>query len=65
MKSESLRHDVAWTTALHIVEVFASLLREEDQRDAFAAVYAHVKVGIECFEIQQRRLEQRMRPGRN
>jgi hypothetical protein len=65
MKSESLQHDVAWATAANIVDVFASLLREEEKREAFVEVYARVKAGIECFQIQQTRLEQRMRPGNN
>jgi hypothetical protein len=64
MNSDSLRHDVAWATAISIVHVFAGLLREEEQRDAVEEVYARVKAGIERFEMKQRRLDQRMRPGK-
>ena len=60
-----LTHDVAWITSQHIVEVFAPLLREEEQREAFAEVYARVKAGIECFEIQSERMQQRLKPSKN
>ncbi len=65
MSSESLRHDAAWATAVSIVEVFAPLLREEEQREAFAEIYARVKAGIECFEIKAERMHQRLKPSCN
>jgi hypothetical protein len=65
MASESLTHDVAWVTAMHIVEVFAGCLREEEQRDAFAEVYTRVKAGLESFQIQDNRRQRRLRPGVN
>ena len=40
MKRNSLIHDVALATSHHVVELFASLLREEEQRDALVEVYA-------------------------
>jgi len=64
MASESLTHDVAMVTAIHIVEVFAGCLREEEQCDAFNEVYARVKAGLECFQIQENRMR-RMQPGLN
>jgi hypothetical protein len=63
--SERLCHDIAWAVAHHIVEVFAPLLREEEQREAFAEVYQRVKAGLECYECQVLRTMQRLRPGRN
>ena len=60
-----LVHDTAWATAQHILEVFAPLLREEEQREAFAEIYVRVKAGIECLEIQSERMQQRMKPSRN
>ena len=36
---DSLRHDVAFSTARHIVEAFAGCLREEEKRDAFTAYW--------------------------
>ena len=65
MTSDSLTHDVAWVTALHIVEVFAGCLREEERRDAFAEVYARVKAGLEWFEVEGNRMQRRLRPGDN
>ena len=41
-----LQHDVAWATALHILEVFSPLLRDEKKRDAFHEVYDRVKAGL-------------------
>ena len=38
MANESLTHDVAWATAIEIVEVFASLLRDDEKRDAVIEV---------------------------
>ncbi len=63
--TERLRHDVAWAVAHHVLEVFAPLLREEEQREAFAEVYQRVKAGIECYECRIERAAQRLRPGRN
>ena len=65
MESDSLTHDVAWVTAMHIVEVFAGCLREDERRDAFAEVYARVKAGLEWFQIQENRMQRRLRPGVN
>ena len=60
-----LIHDVSWATSLHILQVFAPLLREEEQRDAFSEVYARVKAGIESYEAMKQREETRLRPSRN
>jgi hypothetical protein len=63
--SESLIHDVASVTAMHIVEIFAGCLREEEQRDAYVEVLVAVKAGLECFQIQENRRQRRMQPGVN
>ena len=60
-----LTHDVAWTTAKHIVDLFAPLLRELDRHEAFVEIYFRVKAGIECFQIQDERMHQRMKPSDN
>lgn len=65
MASESLKHDTAWATAVSILEVFEPLLREEEQREAFAEVYQRVKAGLECFEIEMDRRDARLKPTRN
>jgi hypothetical protein len=62
---ERLVRDVAMVTAQHILEVVGGCLREEEQADAFDEIYARVKAGIECFEIQNNRLTRRLEPGRN
>jgi hypothetical protein len=65
MTSESLKHDVAWATSMHIVQLFAGCLREEELRDAFAEVYAQVKTGLENFQIRDDRMQRRLRPCMN
>lgn len=65
MKSESLKHDVAWRAALHILRLFAGCIREEEQRDAFAEIYARVKAGLEEFQLRDDRMQRRMKPGLN
>lgn len=63
--NQRLIHDVAFATSRHILEVFASCLREEEQRDAFQEIYERVKAGIECFEIHSNRMAKRLNPGKN
>jgi hypothetical protein len=65
MTNKRLIHDVAFATSRHILEVFAGCIREEEQRDAFDEIYQCVKAGIECFDVENNRLERRMSPGRN
>jgi len=65
MPNDQLIHDVAWATSQHIVEVFAPCLREEEQPDAFAEVYARLKACLETFEIESNRREQRLHPSQN
>jgi hypothetical protein len=65
MTSNALTHDVAFVTAQQIVHVFAGCLREEELHDAFTEVYAVVKKNLERFQIQQNRMERRLRPGVN
>lgn len=59
MKPNRLRHDVAWATTLHIVEVFA---QEEEQTDEFQEVYIRVVAALEAYEIQREREQRRMHP---
>ncbi len=63
--TEKLKHDFSWSITSQVVVVFAPLLREEEQREAFAEVYQRVRAGIECYECQADRMVQRLRPGRN
>ncbi len=65
MANERLIHDVAVATSRHILEVIAGCLREEERRDAFEEIYDRVKAGIECFDIQNTRMERQLKPGNN
>jgi hypothetical protein len=60
-----LCHDVSWQVTTSVIEMFAPLLPETEQAEAFAQVYARVKAGIEVMEIQAARMASRMRPSRN
>jgi hypothetical protein len=65
MASDSVRDDVARSTALHIVELFAGLMREDEQEDAFVEVYAMVQAGLESFEIHCQAAVKSIRPSFN
>jgi hypothetical protein len=57
-----LAHDVAWATALHILDVFSPLLREEEKRDAFNEVYERVMDGLVAYDKETKNLLHRLRP---
>jgi hypothetical protein len=63
--NQRLIHDVAVATSKQVLAVFAPCLREEEQRGAFEEIYARIKAGIECFEIESTKMMCRLRPGRN
>ncbi len=65
MRSESLKHDVAWTLARNILDIFAPLLREDEQHDAFVEVYLHTKTWLETYETRADRMFLMMHPGKN
>lgn len=65
MANERLIHDVAFSTSLHILELFADRLGEEEARERFAEIYARVKAGIEWLVIQNNRMAKHLDPGRN
>jgi len=60
-----LQHDVAWATAMHIVEVFSALLREEEKRTAFDEVYERVKAGLLAYDKETKDMLRRLRPLEN
>ena len=45
--------------------MFAPLLREEEQRDAFAEVYARLMALLDNYDVQRDRILRRMKPGKN
>jgi len=63
--NKRLTHDVAWNVSQRILEVFSPLLREEEQHEAFTEILARVKAGIECYELQSKRMPGRRCPGKN
>ena len=65
MSNARLLHDYAFATAQHVVEVLRDLRRDGKLDEAFTHVYARVKAGMECLQIQADRMQKRLRPGRN
>jgi len=65
MAGETFPNDLARSTASEIVEIFASLLREEERRDAFDEVFARVLAGLECFQRQRPAQSIQIKPSSN
>jgi hypothetical protein len=65
MTGESFPADLARSTSIEIVEIFASLLREEERRDAFDEVFALVLAGLESFERQHQARFTEFKPSSN
>jgi hypothetical protein len=65
MENRRIQHDVAWATALHILEVFSPLLREEEKRAAFHEIYERVKAGLLAYDRETKNLLHRLRPLEN
>jgi hypothetical protein len=62
MSMDRIRHDVAFAASLHILELFAPLLREEEKQDAFDEAFAIIKAALESYELQTTRMQQRLKP---
>ncbi len=60
---ERIKHDVAWATALRILEVFN--LRDEEKNEAFGMIYEHVKAGMLAYDKELRGMLRRLRPMEN
>jgi hypothetical protein len=65
MSNARLLHDCAFATAMHVVEVLRELQRDGKLDEAFTHVYARVKAGMECLQVQADRMQKRLRPGKN
>ena len=63
--SNRLAHDAAYAMAKAILDVIAPTLREEEKRDAFAEFYQVCKAGIEAYELQVCRMQNRLDPKGN
>lgn len=55
-----MRHDIAWATALRILEIFN--LRDEEKCEAFPMVYECVKDALLAYEKETKDLLHRLRP---
>ena len=65
MDSKSAIEQVAWATAIEIVEVFSRILRDDEKRDAFVEVYARVTESLERYESEQAPRSERLKPSQN
>jgi hypothetical protein len=61
----ALIHDHAMAAATAVLAIFAPLLREEEQREAFGMVYTAIKAAFEHYETAADRRERRLRPSKN
>jgi hypothetical protein len=60
-----LIHDAAFSTARVCLEVVELCLPPEHLRDVFDEYYEAIKAGIEAYEAQRERTQQRLEPGNN
>lgn len=58
-------HDAAWAIATALVEAMTPALGEGEHQEAFAVFYETARAGIEAYEVQLERMQQRLRPGEN
>jgi hypothetical protein len=58
--NQRLIHDVAYTTARHLLQAVENSLRDEEKRDAFEVFYRAVKAGLEMYEVQRDRMLERL-----
>ena len=59
---ERVKHDVAWATALEILQVFLPLLREDERRDAFDEIYQRIKAALHAYDQEHKSLLHRLAP---
>jgi hypothetical protein len=55
-------HDASYALAVTIVALIENLLREEEKRDAFEAVYEVAKLGFERYELAREHEHTRLHP---
>ena len=63
--NERLTHDCAVALAHALLEVVEACLTEAERRAAYDRFYLICKAGLDSYQIQQDRLQQRLRPTRN
>jgi hypothetical protein len=65
MECSRLQHDTAFYVTTQLLEILSPLVRDDERRDVWNALYPVVLAGIESYQIQKSRIEQRLRPGTN
>ena len=59
---DRIKHDVAFATALQILDVFAPFLSDEERLAHFGQIYERVKKGLESYDKETKSLLHRLRP---
>jgi hypothetical protein len=60
--NQRLVHDAAFVTTIHLMSIIGPLLANEDERRRmFGELYAIIKAGVEGYEVQTERMQQRLR----
>jgi hypothetical protein len=49
VNSESKLHDAAWDTSMEVLNIVIPILRPEEVRDCFEAIYECVKTGMRAY----------------
>ena len=65
MPSQRLQHDAAVAIAKACLDVVASCVHPSCHKDAWDEFYMIAKSGIEAYEIQLNRMQQRLHPSNN
>jgi len=60
--NERVLNDSAWRISQRILELFEPVLGDVKRKEAFMAIYAQVRAGLNVYEAQVDRVHQRLRP---
>jgi hypothetical protein len=63
--NQRLQHDTAFALAHVLLGIVQNCIRKDERRDAFDAFYDACRAGIEAYEVQVDRMQQRMKPLEN
>ena len=62
---ERLIHDAAWAIATALDQAISPALPEDERESAFGVFYTAARAGIEAYEVQLERMQQRLHPSKN
>lgn len=65
MLNDRLIHDASWAASVSIVELFRSVLRDDECNEAAQACYQRIRAAIEAMAILANRETMRLNPSRN